>query len=302
MALTLSNTNAEASHYLSINQSKLQRSLKKLSSGKKLVDPTDDPGGLAVSMKLQASLNRLSSAQRNVQNGISFLEVQDGLLDTVGKIVTRMSELKGLASQDPLKGTDDIASYNNEFKDLQVQLYSMSRQKFNGVSLFGAEGKTFNRGSTSASDFSLVSIHASAEGSSGPKISIHKAMLASALIIKSDGQAGGTTSDLNFAAEEAGDALEITNASISIGTINGVIDNIAYLRSQNGGSASRLAFAAQNLAQQQTNLSAALGRIEDVDIAAETANLAKYMILTQASASMVAQANSVNEIALMLLR
>ena len=300
MALTLSNTNAEASHYLTLNQSKLQRSLKKLSSGKKLVDPTEDPGGLAVSMKLQASLNRLTSAQRNVQNGLSFLEVQDGMLDTVGKIVTRMSELKGLASQDPLKGSDDIAAYNNEFKDLQVQLYSITRQKFNGVSLFGAEGQTFTRGSTSASAFSLISIHASSEGSSGPKISIHRAMLEAALEIGSDGTAGGT--DFDFAVEDTSSAVDITNSSLSIGTINGVIDNIAYLRAQNGGSASRLAFAAQNLSQQQMNLNAALGRIEDVDIAAETANLAKYMILTQASASMVAQANSVNEIALMLLR
>ena len=63
----------------------------------------DNPGGLAVSMKLQASINRLSGAANNVQNALSFLEVQDGMLESVGNIVDRMSELKGLASQDPMK-------------------------------------------------------------------------------------------------------------------------------------------------------------------------------------------------------
>ena len=94
------------------------------------------PGGLAVSMKLQSSINRLVGAQNNVQNAMSFLEVQDGMLDTVGKIIDRMSELKGLASQDPMKSTQDRASYNNEFKDLQTQLHDISQMKFNGVSLF----------------------------------------------------------------------------------------------------------------------------------------------------------------------
>ena len=64
------------------------------------------------------------------------MEVQDGMLDTVGKIVDRMSELKGLSSQDPMKSDQDRASYNNEFKDLQAQLYDISKMKFNGVSLF----------------------------------------------------------------------------------------------------------------------------------------------------------------------
>ena len=118
-------------------QTRLQRSFDRLASGKKLSSPIEDPGGLPVSMKLSASINRLSGAQSNVQNATSFLEVQDGMLDSVGRIVDRMSELKGLASQDPMKGEQDRASYNNEFKDLQVQLYSISQQQFNGVSLFG---------------------------------------------------------------------------------------------------------------------------------------------------------------------
>ena len=85
-----------------------------------------------MSMKLQASINRLSGAQSNVQNALSFFEVQDGV-DTVGKIIDRMSELKGL-NQDPMKSSQDQASYNNEFKDLHPTLRHL-QMKFNGVSL-----------------------------------------------------------------------------------------------------------------------------------------------------------------------
>ena len=63
---------------------------------------------------------------------ISFLEVQDGMLETVGKIIDRMSELKGLSSQDPMKSEMDSCVYNNEFKDLQIQLYAITNEQFNG--------------------------------------------------------------------------------------------------------------------------------------------------------------------------
>ena len=111
MALTVSNNGAvqTASYYLDKNQRALQSSIKKLASGKKIVDASADPGTLSVAMKVKASINRLSGAQNNVQNGMGFLEVQDGLLETAGKIVMRMSELKGFASQDPMKGETDIA-------------------------------------------------------------------------------------------------------------------------------------------------------------------------------------------------
>ena len=153
MSLNVSTNTAalRAGAYLSKNNALLQRSLDRLASGKKVSSPIGDPGSLAVSMKLSASINRLAGAQNNVQNALSFLEVQDGMLDTVGNILDRMSELKGLASQDPMKSDQDRASYNNEFKDLQIQLYSISQQSFNGVSLFanrslseGGEETLFN--------------------------------------------------------------------------------------------------------------------------------------------------------------
>ena len=80
------------------------------------------------------------------------------------------------------------------------------------------------------------------------------------------------------------------------------LSNIAFLRAQSGGSMSRLNFAADSIASYTANMRAAVGRIEDVDIALESSNLAKYSILSQAAAAMVAQANSSNDVALMLLR
>ena len=135
-SLTSNATSASASYHLAKNQAESRKSLTRLASGKRIIAPYDDPGTLSVSMKLGASINRLNGADNNLQNAISFLEVQDGILDSVGKVVTRMNELKGLSSQDPMKSNQDVESYNNEFRDLQMQLYQMSQQTFNGVSLF----------------------------------------------------------------------------------------------------------------------------------------------------------------------
>ena len=138
MSFTISNNSAVASssYHLGKNQQALQLSIKKLASGKRLIAPNDDPGSLSVAMKLNAAVSRLSGARNNVQNATSFLEVQDGVLEGVGRIVTRMAEFKGLGSQDPMKSSQDIASYDLEFHDLQRQLYDMSQMTFNGASLF----------------------------------------------------------------------------------------------------------------------------------------------------------------------
>jgi flagellin len=338
MSLNIStNTSAlRAGSQLAINQSKLQRSFDRLASGKKLSSPVDNPGGLAVSMKLSAAVNRLSGAQSNVQNAISFLEVQDGMLDSVGRIIDRMSELKGLASQDPMKSEQDRASYNNEFKDLQIQLYDISQMKFNGVSMFAnyskekgaaADEALFNGASPNLNRDNTLTIFTSADGAAGSKVSVNKSLLLSALTIKMDRSLAGSTDAVgtsgwvqvsgdqktNAAYSPDDDTKWVTFAStttsgtlaldeISVGVITQVLENIAFLRAQNGGTASRLAFNAESLVTQKTNMRAALGRMVDVDIAEETTNLAKYSVLSQASASILAQANANTEIALMLLR
>jgi flagellin len=319
--ITTNSAAASASYYLGKNQSALQKSMTRLASGKKIIAPYDDPGSLSVSMKLQASINRLGGAQNNIRNGISFLEVQDGLLAFGGRILDRMAELKGLSSQDPMKSALDQASYNDEFKDLQVQLYEMSQQTFNGVSLF-AQFATDNatglvnstavqfRG-TNAQDNTLT-IFTSSDGNNGSKVSLSKSALLSALTINAGTLQASVYSNTNssngvnaaavytFASETVEQTMDLDQ--ISVGVFTKALENIASLRAENGGTMSRLSYSDEMISQMKSNMKAALGRIVDVDIAEESTNMAKYNVLTQASAAMLAQANSTTDIALMLLR
>jgi flagellin len=328
MTLTVSNNSAVAfaSHYLGKNQKALQMSIKKLASGKKIVAPGDDPGTLSVSMKLNTAVTRLVGASNNVQNAISFIEVQDGMLETAGRIVNRMAEMKGMATGDPMKSPQDVESYNNEFHDLQEQLFQISEQTFNGASLFARFqesnsvpilGNEVKFKGTTAEDHTLT-IYTSDNGSSGTVISINRSSFLSALTLTNDlstkdavefgtitnrhtGAGVANTDDIvSFAAENIGDVIDLD--AVSMGMFEKALENIAYLRAEAGGSMSRLNFAADSIASYTANMRAAVGRIEDVDIALESSNLAKYSILSQASAAMIAQANSSNDVALMLLR
>ena len=206
-----------------------------------------------------------------------------------------------------LKNTSDIANYNSEFRNLQVQLHQMAATKFNGVSLFGGT-EVFG----SATTASMKEIITSADGS--VKVSINQSLLLSALTIDTDGSATGTSlgSGLHSAAGSGANdklrtfAAETTSGGISLGAIDAAVytkalENIATLRSENGASVSRLQFAEEAAQQRRTNLEAAHGRIMDVDIAAESTALAKHTILVQASASMLSQANQSANIALSLL-
>lgn len=303
MSITI-NTNmaaARASFQLTKNNNALQKSLNRLSSGSRITKPADDAGGLAVAMKLKGSINRLKGVEANVGNAISFLQVQDGILESSGKILDRMAELKAL-SQDVLKNSSDIANYDSEFSNLQVQLHQMASTKFNGVSLFGT-GVAF--GSTNTN---MKSIITSADGET--TVSINQSQLLSALTIDtSDTTAPSLGSALHsaangstiytFATADSSNAIKLS--SIEAGVYTKALENIATLRSENGASVSRLMFAEEAAQQRRTNLEAAHGRIMDVDIASESTALAKNTILVQASASMLVQANQSANIALSLL-
>ena len=328
---------AAANFYMSKNNYALQKSINRLSSGSKIVHPNDDAGGLAVSMKLESMVVRLDGAEKNIQNAVSFLEVQDGVLSNAGQIMSRMIELKGL-SQDVLKNSSDNDNYNREFRNLQVQLYDMSNLTFNGVSMFAnhtSEGgeSVFNDMEQNLRLDNTMSIYVSSDGNIGPKVSINKALLLAALTIEAD-DLEQANNDANITSQNtaidptADNFWSVANSQsqanrdqnqlftfasttyaggmdldeISVGVFTQALENIATLRADNGGTMSRLRHASDNVTLQSKNFTAANGRIVDVDIAAESTNLAKYQILSQASASMIAQANSSMDIALMLLR
>ena len=313
MSLTI-NTNssaATATMHLSKNNAALKKSLNRLSSGTRIVQPVDDAGGLAVSMKLESSIVRLAGAQKNIQNAQSFLEVQDGILSSAGKILNRMVELKGL-SEDVMKNDSDKANYNREFQDLQMQIYDLAQIQFNGVSLFAVRDSDSGgtAGAAIINDLgsdNTLSVFASASGASGPTVSVNKAALLSALTIDeadlATGQAyqgKGTGQVRSFAAADNSEVIDLDDVTVDVFTQ--AIQNIATLRADNGGSMSRLRHASDDVALQKTNFIAANGRIKDVDIATESTRLAKYQVLVQASASMLAQANTNTDVALMLLR
>ena len=132
------NTNVAATRagmFLKTNHANLQKSLDRLSSGRRITEPADDAGGLAVSMKLEHTGKVLRGVSHNISNAISLLQTQDGVLKSVGDIVTRMGELAAMYS-DVTKSTTDKEMYDSEFRDLKAQIEDLRGTQFNGIALF----------------------------------------------------------------------------------------------------------------------------------------------------------------------
>ncbi len=132
---------SSAANNLNDNQRNLQRSLSRLSSGYRINSAADDAGGLAVSLKLSASIRKTEAISTNVGNAVSFLQTQDGVLTAASSILERMSELSVLA-QDNTKTVDDLALYDQEFTELKGSMNALLSEEFNGISLFDAGGNT----------------------------------------------------------------------------------------------------------------------------------------------------------------
>lgn len=268
------NTNSaaiSASNNLASSNAMLQRSLNRLSSGSKITQPSDDAGGLAVSMKLSATIKRTAAVNTNIQNAQSYLQTQDGALQSVGKVLDRMSELKVLA-EDVTKNDTDKSNYNTEFEQLQKQLSALALEEFNGVSLFANNG----------SGGDTLSVVTTESGTS--PVSLEQPDLEDTLgvnLLDGGASLGATAQTL--------DSIKTT------------IEAVATLRAKNGAASNRLSFASEMLTVNKANLEAANSRIIDVDVAEESTQLAKYNVLVQAGSSMLQQANSSTQVALKLL-
>jgi flagellin len=264
-------------------------------------------------MKLSASINRTKSAIANIQNAISFGDVQDGALQSAARIVDRMAELKSL-SLDVMKSASDVANYDTEFGALQRQLYQVGSESFNGVSLFATTNEAGDDSVyATAAGANTMSVFTSSEGSAGSKVSVGKLLLLSAVSFDYDNTSGNGateavayTDTTNSAGNDrtlaaVSEAESLTLDKVSIGLLTKALENIATLRAQNGATSGRLSFAEDHLRLSKANLEAANSRIMDVDVAEESTQLAKFNILAQASAAMLAQANAMPSTALMLL-
>jgi flagellin len=241
-----------ASNNLSASNTNLQRSLNRLSSGSKIVNPSDDAGGLAVSTKLSAAAKRAAAANTNIANTVSFLQTQDGVLKVTSKILDRMSELATLY-KDPTKSETDKSNYGAEFDALMTEIDQLADETFNGITL---------------------------------------------------------TNAITVATTEAGGGLITTSgvtmpSSLDISSLDGItsaIENLATARANNGAKQSVLGFASEVLVTNKANLEAANSRIVDVDVAAESTQLARWNILVQSGTAMLAQANQSGQSALRLIQ
>jgi flagellin len=286
ISLNTNTASMSAAYNLSNTNVNLQRSLSRLSSGSRINSSMDDAGGLAVSMKLSASIRRTEATQANVNNALSYLETQDGVLKSAEKVVSRMSELIQLAA-DVTKSTTDTALYKTEYQSLQSQIGSMLGEQFNGINLFTAGGVD------TTIDTASLQVVTSQDGEQ--KINISK------LDLGAVGGFVGTASGNAGEIDPADAFTSATGAAAAISNITLAIQTLAELRATNGSEQVRLTFAADTLAVNKTNLEAANGRITDVDIAYESANLARLNILQQAGTAMLAQANQANQSVLRLL-
>ena len=322
MAISINTNNAatRASMYLASNHANLQKSLDRLSSGRRITQPADDAGGLAVSMKLEHDSKVLRGTSHNISNAISLLQVQDGVMKTAADIVTRMGELKSMHS-DVTKNAADKANYQSEFVDLQLQLNNLGSTEFNGIALFEDDVAY----ETAAGVKNASGNNLSLTASGGNQINVSRSLLLAGLTVavvyagtppalttplrSSDTYTGATntadpstagTYTISLAVDAAANAADLSDVEPAV--LTKALENVAALWAENGGEVRRLQYELANVETQITNLTAANGRIMDVDVALESSNLARQQVLVQASAAMTAQANVANDVALMLLR
>jgi flagellin len=269
----------------------LGRSLSRLSSGTKITQPSDDAAGLAVSEKLDAQNRRVRAAVTNVQNAISYVQTADGFMSGMTKVLSRMSEL-AILGKDPTKSATDIDLYQEEFTALQDQLRST----------IGGSATEIG-GTAVASPLGAFNGNVLFGSSAGITIQIGEDVGQTMLVTDSDLRTGAMLDIIQQGAATAGGAYTLTLTDpTAIGKITLAIQHVATERAQLGASQSRLELAATTLQVENENLSSAISRIRDVDVAEESTQLAKYNILVQSGTSMLAQANITPQSVLKLLQ
>ena len=264
------NTNITAqvsSNNLERSNEMLSKSLSRLSSGSKIISPADDAAGLAVSSRLDSQIQRLSAARSNVGNALSFTQTQDGFLKKAAKALDRMSQLTVLA-QDVTKSDADRALYNEEFVQLADFVTASATREFNGVALFSATG---------------LDVTVDSEGGT----------------FTMDGIDLGTAA---YTDATGSDVTTVGNAVLALDKVKTAITQLATDRAKIGAYQVRLNQTSDQLAVTKENLGAASSRIQDVDMAEESTEFAKANILVQGGTAMLAQANSIPQSVLKLLR
>jgi len=255
----------------------LQKSQQRLSSGLRITRAADDAAGLAISEGFRADIRSIAQAQRNANDGISYLQVGEGALNEVSSILIRQREL-AIQSANGTLGSAERDTLNNEFQDLLSEIDRISAvTQFNGTSILESGAATVFQIGTDATTDDRITINAVDARASSIGLGTSGASFVYATI---------------SSVESARNTLSLLDSAISA---------VASLRASFGTVQNRLESAIRSLAVSQENTSAAESRIRDVDFASETAELTRNQVLRQAGISVLAQANVSTQSALSLL-
>lgn len=270
------NTNVaslNAQKNLAASQLALGTNFSKLSSGMRINSAADDAAGLAISENMQAQVRSYAVAERNTNNAVSMAQVAESGLGQVSGILSRMRELAVQGSNGDL-GATDRDYLNTEFTALRGEISRLAEStKFNGKDLMAGAATDF--------DFQVGINNSSAD-----------------TITLSFG--GVTLANLGIDSSTV-DGADATASLASIDSIDSAIASVSTQRASYGAAMNRLGYTIANTQSIRTNLSAANSRIRDVDVAEETAAMARNQVLQQAGVSVLAQANQSPQMALKLL-
>lgn len=271
------NTNTSsiaAQRALGITKNNLDNNLRKLSSGERITRAGDDAAGLAISEKLKGHIRGLRQAKRNSDDGVALIQTAEGGLNEISNIIIRLRELSIQAASDTVGDTERGFS-NIEFQNLLEEVQRISQgSEFNGRKLLDGSG-------------GVVEI----------QVGIHNDPTNDR--IKYD----STTTDASLEALGLiGEGIaNKEGAQLSLAKLDDALTRINGTRANLGALQNRLQSASNTIAITEENFSAANSRIRDVDVASETADMAKNNILSQAGVSVLAQANQSPNFALKLL-
>ena len=269
------NTNVaslNAQRNLSTSQSSLNTSLQRLSSGLRVNSARDDAAGLAIATRMTAQGRGMAVAIRNANDGISLAQTAEGALGQIKEHLLRMRDL-AVQSSNATNTSGDRAQLQSEFKALSDEISRVYTQtSFNGLKILSTDAgtKTFQ-----------------VSANSGETVDITTSNLSGLYGTISGSSVSGT---------------DMSNASAAISSIDTALDTLSTERSTYGAAQSRFEGIVAILQVTQENQTAAASRIMDADYAAETANLTRAQILQQAGTAMLAQANSLPNNVLSLLR
>ncbi len=289
MSVTVQTQLARDADFLGRTRELLSRSIARLSSAKRLVSASDDPAGNSLAEKLSAQKLRLAAASNNVQNSVSYVQSADGFLNGIGNLLNRMSELAVLAG-DPMKNAGDIELYQLEFQQLQTQIRNT------------VGGSTTEIGGTQDIPRPMGSFNGREVFGANPEGTLVATGQASTqrLIIPQTNLREGPT--LAIFRQDGAGAFELSATDpAAIDTIIQSLAQIADHRATLGGVGSRLELIGKGIATERENLTSAISKITDVDVATESTRIARLGMLNETATAMLTQGSKSEQSVLRLL-